>query len=217
MLPKGMNHFCVMSWGVSMFEGYKVIPQAITKREVDIIIDYLAIMRNTGGLKGNTDGETAHTYYALPYFEAMLSYFRRLTSEVVGEQVFPSYSFLWNYMRGHIVPKHKDRDSVDYIISMNINNTGEDDWGIVIEGESINLRNTDILVLDGKKLLHWREACPYENRLQLILCYTRTKELLFDRRAHLGFDPIPEVVTDPFKCGLDIKDGIVMEAANERV
>jgi hypothetical protein len=200
-----------------MFDGYKVIPQAISQREIDVIIDYLAIMKNTGRLKGNTDSETAHTYYALPYFEAMLSYFRNLTSEVVGELVYPSYSFLWNYKKGHEVQKHRDRDSVDYIISMNINNTGEDDWDIIIEDKPISLGSTDILILDGKKLLHWREACPYENRLQLVLCYTRAKELLFDRRAHLGFDPIPEVITDPFKCGLDIQDRIVVEAANERV
>lgn len=200
-----------------MFNGYKVISGFIQQREIDTIVDYLAIMKNIGGLKGNTDNESAHMYYALPYFEAMLSNLRYIVSTVVGETVYPSYSFLWNYKKGHEVPKHKDRDSVDYIISININNKGEDDWDILIEGCPVSVKNTDILILDGKKLFHWREACPYENRLQLILCYTRERELMFDRREHLGFEPIPEVVTSPFQYALDIEDFVVQEIANERV
>ncbi|MBU2896624.1 hypothetical protein [Vibrio hepatarius] len=199
------------------FKGYQVIDNAITRRELSIIIDYLAILRNSKRLQGNTDSESAHMYYAVPYFEAMLSYFRDIVSSVVGEVVYPSYSFLWNYKKGHIVPKHKDRNSVDYIISMNINISEEDGWGIFIEGESVVLKNGQALILDGKKLEHWRDACPYDNRLQLILCYTRDKALLFDSRKHLAFDPIPEVITSPFNSGLEIHDKEVLEAANARV
>ncbi|MDW6091072.1 hypothetical protein SBX64_00475 [Vibrio rhizosphaerae] len=199
------------------FKGYKVIDNVVTQRELSIIIDYLAILRNNKKLKGNTDSESAHMYYAVPYFEAMLSYFRDTVSSVVGEVVYPSYSFLWNYKKGHIVPKHKDRNSVDYIISMNINIAGEDGWDLVIEGESVALKNGQALILDGKKLEHWRDACPYDNRLQLILCYTRDESLLFDGRKHLAFDPIPQVITSPFNSGLEIQDKSVLEAANARV
>lgn len=156
-------------------------------------------------------------YYALPYFEALLSSFSITVSEIVGEKVYPSYSFLWNYKKGHCVPKHRDRDSVDYIISININIHDEDEWPIYIEGERVELKNTEALILDGKKLVHWREECPYDNRLQLILCYTRDKALTFDRRKHLGFDPVPDVITLPFKTNLDIDDEIVKEKANGQV
>lgn len=200
-----------------MFNGFHIIKNAITSREIDTLLNYLAIMKNTGNLKGNTDGKTAHMYYALPYFEAMLSSFTPVVSEIVGERVYPSYSFLWNYKKGHCVPKHRDRDSVDYIISININNKNENDWPIYVDGERVNLKSTEALVLDGKKLTHWREKCPYQNRLQLILCFTREEDRLFDRREHLGFDPIPEVITSPFKINLTIDDDVVLEKANDRV
>ncbi len=78
-----------------MFNGIHVIENAITEREIDIIYRYLAISENLGHLKGNNDSTSAHMYYATPYFEAMLSYYCDLVSDIVNEEVYPSYSFLW--------------------------------------------------------------------------------------------------------------------------
>ncbi|WP_353500390.1 hypothetical protein [Vibrio chaetopteri] len=200
-----------------MFKGYQILREALTDRELDSIMRYLAIMKNMGALKGNADGHSAHMYYSIPYFEALLSSFALTVSEAVGEEVYPCYSFLWNYKKGHEVPKHRDRDAVDYIVSFNINNKGEDDWPIYIEGERVDLRNKEALILDGKALVHWREACPYPNRLQLVLCYTRRKCFRFDKRQHLGFDPMPEVVTAPFTLNLSIDDTVITEMANDEV
>ncbi|WP_338885781.1 hypothetical protein [Xenorhabdus sp. TH1] len=200
-----------------MFNGIIVIRNAISEREIDIMYHYLAVSKNCGYLKGNTDSVSAHMYYALPYFEAMLSYYSDFVSEIVGERVYPSYSFLWNYKKNYQLPKHKDRNSVDYIISLGIHPKEESGWNLFIEDEEVALHSTDILILDGKKLEHWREPCPYENRLQLILCYTRDKSLMFDKRKHLGFDPVPEVITSPFKKQLSIDDAYIQELGDKYV
>ncbi|HBI6862933.1 hypothetical protein A3N57_03000 [Enterobacter cloacae subsp. dissolvens] len=192
-----------------MFSGVKVLESLITDREIDIFYRYLAISKNMGALKGNTDNADAHMYFAVPLGEAMLSHFNSLMKDIVGEDVYPSYSFLWNYKKGYVLPKHKDRNSVDYIISIGLHSHEESDWGIFVDGEEIKLSVGDAMVLDGKKFEHWREACPYENRLQLILCYTRDVGQRFDRRQHLGFDPIPEVITSPLNRGLTIEDRYV--------
>ncbi|MBE8597381.1 hypothetical protein [Xenorhabdus sp. BG5] len=194
-----------------MFNGMLVVKNAISEREIDILYRYLAISANCGLLKGNTDSVEAHMYYALPYFEAMLSYYCDFVSQTVGEPVYPSYSFLWNYKKNYQLPRHKDRNSVDYIISLGIHKAEENDWGIYIEGNRVDIDITDILILDGKKLEHWREPCPYNNRFQLILCYTRDKNLMFDKRKHLGFDPVPEVITSPFKNNLPIDDDYIAQ------
>ncbi|MGF1681197.1 hypothetical protein [Photobacterium minamisatsumaniensis] len=200
-----------------MFNGYKLIKNAISEREIELMYRYLAIMDTTGGLKGNTDSENVHMYFAVPYFEAMLSYYSDLVSEAVEERVYPSYSFLWNYKEGHPVVMHKDRDSVDYIISLNINNKGENNWDFLIEDERIPMDAGDILIINGKALRHGREPCPYTNRLQLILCYTSDEKLKFDRRESLGADPIPEVITDPFKTELNVDDNYVKELCEYHV
>lgn len=200
-----------------MNNGFKIIKNALTDREIDTIFRYLAIMKNNGKLKGNTDGETSHMYFAPLYFEALLSSFTETVSNIVGFKVYPSYSFLWNYKKGHIVPKHKDRDSVDYIMSINIGEDSEFEYPIYIDGQKVCFNKTEALVLDGKNFIHWREECPYENRLQLILCYTKDIELKFDRRKHLGNDPIPDVITSPFQTSLDIDDLFVRNIAHEHV
>lgn len=189
-----------------MFPGVKVIRSFITEREIDVFYRYLAIAANMGTLKGNTDSTDAHMYFAVPLGEAMLSHFCSLMRDETGEEVYPSYSFLWNYKKGYVLPKHKDRNSVDYIISVGIHSSAESDWSIFVDEEEIHLTAGDIMLLDGKKFEHWREACPYNNRLQLILCYTCDKEQRFDRRRHLGFDPVPEVITSPLNKGLCIDD-----------
>ena len=181
----------------------------LTEKEVDIFFHYLAISENLKHLKGNKDSKDAHMYYAVPYGEALLSYYCDEVSSLVGENVYPSYSFLWNYKKGYILPKHKDRNSVDYIISVGIHPSEMNEWCIYVDGKAYDINRGDGLVLDGKKLDHWRDACPYDNRLQLILCYTRSPELRFDKRKHLGFDPVPEVITSPLRNELDIDDPYV--------
>lgn len=193
-----------------MFQGVKVIKSVISEREIDVFYRYLAIAVNMGTLKGNTDSAEAHMYFAVPLGEAMMSHFCSLMREVTGEDVYPSYSFLWNYKKGYVLPKHKDRNSVDYIISIGIHSHEESEWSIFVDGNEIHLSVGDIMILDGKKFEHWRDACPYENRLQLILCYTRDKKQRFDKREHLGFDPVPEVITSPLNKGLHIDDSRVI-------
>lgn len=200
-----------------MFSGVKILPSVITEREVDIFYHYLGISENLKHLKGNKDSKDAHMYYAVPYGEALLSYYCDEMSSHVGETVYPSYSFLWNYKKGYVLPKHKDRNSVDYIISIGIHPREMNEWSIYVDGKAYNMNRGDGLVLDGKKLEHWREACPYDNRLQLILCYTRSLGLRFDKREHLGFDPVPEVITSPLRTKLDVDDPYIKRLVKDYV
>lgn len=91
------------------------------------------------------------------------------------------------------------------------------EWSIYVDGRAYNMNRGDGLVLDGKKLEHWREACPYDNRLQLILCYTRSLGLRFDKREHLGFDPVPEVITSPLRTKLDVDDPYIKRLVKDYV
>lgn len=200
-----------------MFSGVKILPSLLTTREIDIFFHYLAISVNLKHLKGNKDSKDAHMYYAVPYGEALLSHFCDEMSSCVDETVYPSYSFLWNYKKGYVLPKHKDRNSVDYIISIGIYSDEINEWSIYIDGKAYNMERGDGLILDGKKLEHWREACPYDNRIQLILCYTRSPELRFDKRKHLGFDPVPEVITSPLRDALDVDDDYVRTLVKNHV
>jgi hypothetical protein len=200
-----------------MFEGVRIVKSVFTPKEIDIFYRYLAILSEIGSLRGNKDSESAHMYYAIPYAEAILSHYTSFVSDVVGEIVYPSYSFLWNYKQGYELPKHKDRNSVDYIISLGIHSPHENKWGIYVSGKLYDMNLGDILILDGKRFEHWRDACPYPNRLQLILCYTKEQNLCFDRRKHLGLDPVPEVITSPLRKQLNIDDDYINTLRNEYV
>ena len=205
-----------------MTSGYKLVHHALNTREAKRLLKYLAIMDANSLLNGNTDGKSAHTIYAIPALEALLIDLKEDIEEIVGIKLFPSFSFLWNYKKGHVVPRHFDRDSVDISCSITLRSSSDLVWPIYLLDEKnsdkaieIDLKENDMLILDGKRLLHWRNSCPYDNRLQIILCYSKQENYKFDRRKKLGADPITEITTCQFNRGIKIEDDYIIKIKNE--
>jgi hypothetical protein len=55
------------------------------------------------------------------------------------------------------LPKHRDRPSCEYSVTVNLKQEGNGIWPIFMDGEPIDLSPGDGGVYKGCEVLHWRE------------------------------------------------------------
>lgn len=180
----------------------------------DQIVTELLVAGEAGSLIGNKDEVKEQVIYAPLALEAQLLLKKNLIENMVGHDLHPSFSFLWVYKKGAKLPKHTDRGSVDIVVTINLRSSCPGEWPLYVTDKNLGeigiLTDVgDAIVLSGKTIEHWRNACPLEWRLQAQLCYTFVNKegpnVRFDGRDSLGLGPIEDVITTPVqKMKLDI-------------
>jgi len=192
---------------------YIVLRQVITKEVANFLLHYLIMKRtvayilhrNNGGEHGMAGTGSfndpqvpgAYSIYGDPAFDTLLNSVTHIVSKLLGQNVFPTYSFSRLYTRGHELKRHKDRPSCEISTTVNL---GGDPWPIFLEpsgkknkkGKKIMLKPGDMLFYYGCDLEHWRE--PFKGRAcgQAFLHYTTDKSFKYDHREHLGLPKIPK-------------------------
>ena len=102
---------------------------------------------------------------------------------LVGEKVYPSYSYLRIYKNGSELKRHKDRASCEITVSLCLGNDGID-WPLSFATEKgiehLVLDPGDAIFYDGRKIEHWRD--PFEGKLQaqVFLHYVTIEDNKFD-------------------------------------
>ncbi|MEH6591239.1 MAG: hypothetical protein V7746_13355 [Halioglobus sp.] len=101
-----------------------------------------------------------------------------LVSEISGERVKPSYSYLTCYHSGAVLERHVDRSQCAYNLSLVLDISSDSNeyattWPIFLEVDgrvvSVNLNAGDGVLYSGTELYHWREALPLGHRA--IICF----------------------------------------------
>ena len=187
---------------VSM-DNYKVVKEAISFELANFLFNYFLLKReavqymyNTNmiydsGILGTwTDEQIPNTYsiYGDPVFDTLLMKVLPIMNRETGLEVVPTYSYARIYKKGDILHKHKDRPSCEISTTLNL---GGDPWPIFLEGKQVDLDIGDMLIYEGCKLEHWREAFEGENCGQVFLHYNdvngQFKDInIFDGRDKLG-------------------------------
>ncbi len=110
----------------SSFVGHKLIRDRVSKELCDHIVTDLMISGEVGLLLGNSDVDCEQVIYAPISLEALLLSQKSVVEEIVGEKLHPSFSFLWIYKRGAELKEHKDRGTVDYVMTINLRSSSND-------------------------------------------------------------------------------------------
>lgn len=130
------------------------------------------------------------TYNHKPFLELLCQKVDQM-SDLLGEQVIPTYSYSRVYKRGSILPKHTDRPECE--ISVTIHLQGDCEWPINIltpSGDTVSviLGPGDALVYKGMDAEHWRNPFPGSWYAQVFLHYVKSNgkhsEKYFDRFHH---------------------------------
>jgi len=183
---------------------YQVIRKFLDKNTTDLLYKHSILLDQRLGFLHNknqdkdtnifgtyNDGQVpgAFSKYADPIFETLLLAKRDQIQYLVGQKIYPSYSYLRIYKNGSELKRHTDRPSCEITVSLCLGNDGID-WPLSFATEKgvehFVLYPGDAIFYDGRKIEHWRDPLEGKLQAQVFLHYVTTEDNKFDRRPALG-------------------------------
>jgi len=173
-----------------------IVRDAIPKEICNYLaIEYRMIRDNvlrTGGAPWDPTVPGAFAMYSPICFEALNVYLQPKIEEVLGKELYSSYSYARIYKNGCELKRHKDRQSSEYAVSACI--TKDVDWPLYFEYEDsvvpVELEVGDIVVFQGHKYFHWRRPYNGDEQIMGFLQYVDKngdwKHYKYDGRPMMG-------------------------------
>lgn len=98
-------------------------------------------------------------------------------SKLLGEDVFPTYSYARIYKKGSVLRRHRDRPACEISITLNL--AKDTDWPIYFQRPdgsetSVELNPGDAVLYLGCQADHWRNSFEGQEHTQVFLHYVRT-------------------------------------------
>jgi hypothetical protein len=176
--------------------GFFDVSRAFLPAEVcDLVRDYVELryLSRTMRLGGDARIPGTPALYGDPLTEALLMQRQSVVEALIGEPVWPSYSFLRRHSTGASMAKHVDRDASEIGVSITI--AADVVWPLWFATDAgdaaVLLAPGDAVIYDGRKLPHWREHYPGQTQVQCMLFYVRQRgpcaQFKFDGREGVGF------------------------------
>jgi hypothetical protein len=153
-------------------------------------------------LTGDDQAPNSSSCYNYVSFAELLCERTPEVSRILGERVFPTYTYGRVYRKGDDLKPHVDRDACE--ISLTINLYQEKPWPIHIrkpngETASLILGPGDAMMYLGCTAEHWRDELQEEKCIQIFLHYVRSRgpraKCIFDSRDDGKRPPLYSVDT----------------------
>lgn len=166
---------------------YIFVPNFILKDEADSLAQDFKTYALNNLLSNDPQAQNSECVYNFLPFVRLLVKKTSQVSELIGEEVLPTYTYARIYKENSILDKHKDRDACE--ISLTINLLKDADWPIYFEKPNghvsyVELRPGDAAVYLGCDSWHWRERYSGSRYIQVFTHYVRS----FGPRASSFFD-----------------------------
>jgi hypothetical protein len=164
------------------------VPGFISDREANDIAQEFFIAQRDGELVLDPQCPLSPAIYNfLPSIKLLVKK-TPFVSELLGEDVLPTYTYGRIYMPKEVLRRHRDRDACEISLTLNLHHSGEP-WPIWIQkpnGEeiSLNLKPGDAMMYLGCEADHWREAFKGQFCVQVFLHYVRAN----GNRSYAFFD-----------------------------
>jgi|TARA_B100000035_G_C21014366_1_gene561064 hypothetical protein len=149
---------------------YKIIKNFFTKEELNFFQKYCY-----NKLDANKDYSLdiqsfSPAWYHDPLMTGILDVKLPIVEKESNLKLFPTYAYWRYYVFGGTLDKHTDRPACEVSVTACIKK--EDDWPIVIEGDSFELDEGDAVLYAGCDQLHWRPGMyKGEGMAQVFLHY----------------------------------------------
>lgn len=186
-------------------EKYKIVPNAISKdvcevvsKEFELLKDlvYLEDTKQTQYPNNDEMVEKSFSWYAPLAFESLSdTLVKRIVEDVVGEEVYPTFSYGRIYYNQAIMEEHKDRACSEYAVSLCLSVDQNVSWPLGIEDSKgnkiyVNQQPGDLIIYKGTELKHWRDMYLGTKQISAFFFYVRKngpKSILkYDTRPMLG-------------------------------
>lgn len=175
--------------------GYVIVEKFIPQKQAKKLADAYKKFAYDNNLKGDKQIPNSKSCYNYkPFFELLCNKTHHV-SKLLGENVFPTYTYSRVYGNGDELKRHRDRDSCEISLTLNLSQT--DSWPIFFEKpdgteSSAALRPGDAALYLGCDVDHWR--VPYEGQevVQVFLHYVRSSgergRFAFDNKGGFAFN-----------------------------
>lgn len=159
---------------------YIHIPNFISKEEANNLADQLIYFSKTIGNDMHYDPQAPNSlakYNFLPFVKVLVKKINEV-SEILKEDVLPTYTYTRIYKHGEVLNRHRDRAACEISITLNLKK--DNDWPIWFQkpnGEeiSLELNQGDAVMYLGEISDHWRNAYQGQEHVQLFLHYIRAE------------------------------------------
>ena len=154
------------------------VPNFISQERAQVLSqEFFILERDNKCTKDNQVPNSPAIYNFKPFLELLCEKTNEVTN-LIGEQVLPTYSYARIYKNSEILARHRDRPACE--ISLTLHLSGDNAWGIGIQkpsGEEVNLNLNvgDAMLYLGYTADHWRNT-PFtgQNYSQVFLHYVRS-------------------------------------------
>ena len=103
-------------------------------------------------------------WYAEPPSEKILDLLTDPISKLVGEKLFPTYSYVRKYLPGDILKRHTDLPACEFTVTIMLAESSDHKWPLIIPAyeDSYSTRKVfqtpgDGVIIKGCDVPHWRE------------------------------------------------------------
>jgi hypothetical protein len=159
---------------------YLYIPNFISKEEASSLASELIEYSKSPGNSMACDEKVPNSlakYNFLPFVKILVKKIPDV-SEILQEDVLPTYTYTRIYSHGEILNRHRDRPACEISITLNLKKDTE--WPIWFQkpnGEeiSLDLNQGDAVMYLGEISDHWRNAYQGQEHVQLFLHYVRAE------------------------------------------
>lgn len=157
---------------------YLHVPGFITDDEAQLLAKEFKEHCKTFNLSGDLQAPDSHTMYNFLPFVRLLVKKVKHVSELLGEEVLPTYTYARIYKNGSVLERHRDRPACEISITLNLAKDVE--WSIYFQRPDssetlVELNPGDAILYLGCQADHWRNKFEGTEHVQLFLHYVRAE------------------------------------------
>jgi alkylated DNA repair dioxygenase AlkB len=156
---------------------YLHVPDFISESEARALANEFRDHCKKFELAGDAQAPDSHALYDfLPFVKLLVKKVSHV-SELLEEDVLPTYTYARVYKKGSVLDRHRDRPACEISFTLNL---GKDvDWPIYFQRPdgsetSIELNPGDAVLYLGCQADHWRNVFEGEEHIQVFLHYVRS-------------------------------------------
>lgn len=186
---------------------YIVFDGVLQKETCEHLTDYMFLKRDAGYLEppvalGGTDTQCPKSWsiYGDPAFDSILRKMAPNLSNMLGLDLIPAYTYARIYEPGEVLEWHVDRPSCEISGTMTLGLANPNElWPIYVGtpgskekvGTPIMIGVGELMMYQGEKVPHWRDAFEGQWQVQVFFHYVRAdgphaKDFALDGRPSLG-------------------------------
>jgi hypothetical protein len=156
---------------------YLCIPGFITKDEAHLLANQFKEHCKKFNIRGDLQAPNSHAILNFIPFVNLLVKKISCVSELLGEEVLPTYTYARVYKNNSVLERHRDRPACE--ISFTLNLAKDADWPIYFQRPdgsetSVELNPGDAVLYLGCQADHWRNKFEGKEHVQVFLHYVRS-------------------------------------------